>query len=83
MAGLKQQVATGGGPAQTLLADAALSGQLRQLPATSSTQRLDQSMEALQHNFLLCGYFRRQERKKSQAAGQWRHRISASPRFYL
>ena len=69
VAGLKRQVATGGGPVQTLLTDTALSGQLRQTVrnAELSTRKLDQSMEALQHNFLLRGYFRRQEKKKARA----------------
>lgn len=72
VAGLKRQVATGGGPVQTLLTDTALSGQLRQTVrnAAISTQKLNQSMEALQHNFLLRGYFRRQEKKKARASGQ-------------
>ena len=69
VAGLKQQLATGGGPAQTLLTDTALSGQLRQTVrhAALSTQKLNQSMEALQHNFLLRGYFRRQQKKRAKA----------------
>ena len=72
VAGLKRQVATGGGPAQTLLTDTAMSRQLRQTVrnAEQSTRKLDQSMEALQHNFLLRGYFRRQEKKKARADGQ-------------
>ena len=71
VAGLKRQVATGGGPVQALLTDTALSGQLRQTVrnAELSTRKLDQSMEALQHNFLLRGYFRRQEKKKARAEG--------------
>ena len=69
VAGLKRQVATGGGPVQTLLTDTALSGQLRQTVrhAEQSTHKLDQSMEALQHNFLLRGYFRKQAKKKARA----------------
>ena len=38
--------------------------------AALSTQKLNQSMGALPHNFLLRGYFRRQEKKKNRAAGQ-------------
>ena len=34
------------------------------------TQKLDQSMEAIQHNFLLRGYFRRHQKKKAKALGQ-------------
>jgi phospholipid/cholesterol/gamma-HCH transport system substrate-binding protein len=69
LAGLKRQVQTGGGPVQTLLTDTAMSGQLRQTirNAAQGSQKLDESMEALQHNFLLRGYFRRQEKKRAQA----------------
>ena len=72
LAGLQRQVQTGAGPLHTLLTDTAMSGQLRQTigNAALSTQKLNQSMEALQHNFLLRGYFRRQEKKKARAAGQ-------------
>ncbi len=70
LAGLQRQVQTGGGPLHTLLADTVMSGQLRQsmLHVEQSTRKLDQSMEALQHNFLVRGYFRRQEKKKLPAA---------------
>ena len=59
---------TGGGPLHKLLAESALSGQLRQSASNvaQGTQKLNQSMEALQHNFLLRGYFRRQKKKKAQ-----------------
>ena len=69
LAGLKRQVQSGGGPLHTLLADTALIGQLRQSVSNvaQGTQKLNQSMEALQHSFLLRGYFRRQEKKKTQA----------------
>ena len=73
LAGLQRQVQTGAGPLHTLLADTAMSGQLRQSMGnvTLGTQKLNQSMEALQHNFLLRGYFRRQEKKKkAQALGR-------------
>ena len=72
LAGLKKQVLSGTGPVHTLLADTALSGQLRESArnVAQSTHKLDQSMEALQHSFLLRGYFKRQARKKAQAATQ-------------
>lgn len=72
LAGLKRQLQAGGGPVHTLLTDTALSGQLRQTVRNTaqSTHKLDESMTALQHNFLLRGYFRRQAKKKAQAAGQ-------------
>ena len=68
LAGLKRQVQSGAGPLHTLLSDTAMSGQLRQSMSNvaQGTQKLNQSMEALQHNFLLRGYFRRQEKKKVQ-----------------
>ena len=76
LTGLQGQLHTGGGPVQTLLTDTALSGQMRQSMrnVTQSTQKLDQNMEALQHNFLLRGYFRRQAKQQARqhprAAGQ-------------
>ena len=70
LAGLKRQVLAGGGAVHTLLSDTAVSGQLRQSArhVAQSTQKLDQSMTALQHNFLLRGYFKKQAKKKAQAA---------------
>ena len=69
LAGLQRQVQSGSGPLHTLLSDTAMSGKLRQSVnnVAQGTQKLNQSMEALQHNFLLRGYFRRQERKKAKA----------------
>ena len=71
LAGLQRQVQTGAGPLHTLLADTAAAGQLRQSLSNvqQGTQKLNQSMEALQHNFLLRGSFRRQEKKKARALG--------------
>ena len=61
VASLRYQVQAGRGPVHTLLSDTALSGQLRQTVrnAAQSTHKLDESMVALQHNFLLRGYFRK------------------------
>ena len=72
LAGLQRQVQSGSGPLHTLLSDTAMSGKLRQSVnnVAQGTQKLNQSMEALQHNFLLRGYFRRQERKKAKALGK-------------
>lgn len=72
LAGLQRQVQSGTGPLHTLLADTAASRQLRQSMRNvqQGTQKLDQSMEALQHNFLLRGYFRRHQKKKAKALGQ-------------
>ncbi len=67
--GLHRQVQTGGGPVQTLLTDTATARQLRQTVGSvaQGTAKLNQSMTALQHNFLLRGYFRKQARKKARA----------------
>lgn len=70
MASLKQQVQTSGGPLNTLLVDTAMSQQLRRTlhNVEEGTEGFSQNMEALQHNFLLRGYFRRQAKKRAQAA---------------
>ncbi|GAB3841159.1 MlaD family protein [Hymenobacter jeollabukensis] len=62
---LQRQVQTGAGPVQTLLSDTTAARQLRQTVGNvaQSTQKLNQSMTALQHNFLLRGYFRRQAKQ--------------------
>jgi len=67
LSGLKRQLLHGAGPVPTLLADTALSGQLRQSArnVASSTKKLDESMTALQHNFLLRGYFKKQAKKQA------------------
>lgn len=67
--GLQRQVRTGGGPVQTLLTDTTAAHQVRQMMgnAAQSTAKLNQSMTALQHNFLLRGYFRKQAKKKARA----------------
>ncbi len=71
LASLKKQTETPNGPLHTLLADTALSRQLRQTigNAERGTAGFSQSMEALQHNFLLRDYFRKQAKKQAQAAG--------------
>ena len=72
LAGLQRQVQAGTGPLHMLLADTTAGRQLRQSVQNveQGTEKLNQSMEALQHNFLLRGYFRRQEKKKAQALGK-------------
>ena len=69
MASLQQQVRSPG-PVHTLLTDSAFSRQLRQSMqhVEQGTRGFSQSMEALQHNFLLRGYFRRQEKKRARQA---------------
>jgi phospholipid/cholesterol/gamma-HCH transport system substrate-binding protein len=61
LSGLQRQVQHGGGLLQVLLTDTAAARHLRQTMgnAAQSTVKLNQSMTALQHNFLLRGYFRR------------------------
>jgi phospholipid/cholesterol/gamma-HCH transport system substrate-binding protein len=69
---LQHQVQAGRGPVHTLLADTAMSHQLRQTMrhVEQGTEGFNQNMEALKHNFLLRGYFRKQAKKQAQAAGQ-------------
>ena len=65
MASLKRQVQTSGGTVNTLLTDTTMSRQMRQslTNVEQGTAGFNQSMEALEHNFLFHGYFRRQEKK--------------------
>ncbi|AHJ97520.1 hypothetical protein Hsw_1925 [Hymenobacter swuensis DY53] len=69
LANLKRQVATGAGPLHTLLNDTTASRQLRQTMqhVEQGTAGFNHSMDALQHNFLLRGYLRRQQRKQAAA----------------
>ncbi|MCI1188635.1 MlaD family protein [Hymenobacter sp. DH14] len=70
LANLKGQVANGAGPVHTLLGDTTASRQLRQTMhnVEQGTAGFNRSMEALQHNFLLRGYLRRQQKKQARAA---------------
>jgi phospholipid/cholesterol/gamma-HCH transport system substrate-binding protein len=55
-----------------LLSDSTFATRLRNTLANTeqATEKLDQNMEALQHNFLLRGYFRKQDRRnKEREAG--------------
>ena len=72
MAGLKRQVQASGGTVNTLLTDTTMSRQMRQslTNVEQGTAGFNQSMEALKHNFLFYGYFRRQEKKQARAAQQ-------------
>jgi phospholipid/cholesterol/gamma-HCH transport system substrate-binding protein len=51
-----------------LLADSSVATNLRQTiqHAESASQKLDENMTALQHNFLLRGYFKKQDKKKAK-----------------
>ena len=70
LASLRHQVQHGAGPLNTLLADTAMSRQMRQSlqNVEQGTAGFNQSMEALKHNFLFRGYFRRQAKKQAKAA---------------
>ena len=72
LAVLKRQVQTDHGPLNTLLTDTVLSRQLRQSVRNveAGTAGFSQNMDALQHNFLLRGYFRRQAKKQARAAAR-------------
>lgn len=55
-----------------LLADTTFAKKLKTTldNATSASAKLDENMEALQHNFLLRGYFRKQEKEKGKEKGK-------------
>ncbi|GAB3847191.1 hypothetical protein GCM10028822_08230 [Hymenobacter terrigena] len=65
LAGLKRQIQTPNGPLNTLLADTAMTRNLRQSlrNVELGTASFTQNMDALKHNFLLRGYFRKQAKK--------------------
>ena len=69
---LNQQLSDPSSPAGVLLNDkqaaADIKATLRNLQ--TSTQKLDENMEALQHNFLLRGFFRRKAKEANTANGQ-------------
>lgn len=54
----------------TLLSDEHVAAQLRSTiqNAESASQKLDENMEAMQHNFLLRGYFKKQAKQKQKEA---------------
>ena len=68
LASLKRQVQAGGGPVSTLLTDTAMSQRMRQslTNVEQGTAGFNQSMDALKHNFLFRGYFRRQAKKQAR-----------------
>lgn len=57
-------------PAGMFLNDPEMASQLKRTMNNleSSTEKLDENMEALQHNFLLRGFFRKQAKKEAKAA---------------
>jgi len=68
--GIQQDINTGKGPAHAILKDSALVERLAQSLSNleKGTDAFNQNMEALKHNFLLRGYFRRLEKKQRQEA---------------
>ncbi|HEY0610478.1 MAG TPA: MlaD family protein [Chitinophaga sp.] len=71
-AGVNQQLSSPQSAAGVLLNDPQTAQHLKQtiINLDSSTGRLNQNMEALKHNFLFRGYFRRQEKAAKKAAEQ-------------
>lgn len=61
-----------------LLADTAFANKLQKTldNAQDASAKLDENMEALQHNFLLRGYFRKKERREEREAEKARERES-------
>jgi phospholipid/cholesterol/gamma-HCH transport system substrate-binding protein len=66
---LTERIKSGDGGAGVLLSDSAFSRDLRKSMRNiqQGTDRFDQNMEALKHNFLFRGYFRRQEKQLRKA----------------
>lgn len=68
MMGIRKDVNTGGGTVHLLLKDTALAMKLNTSldNIQKGTDGFNQNMEALKHNFLLRGYFRKLEKKKNR-----------------
>lgn len=69
---VKQDLEHGKGPANAILKDSAMVTTLNRSLENirEGTQRFTEVMEALKHNFLIRGYFRRQERKIEKGQGK-------------
>lgn len=81
-AGINQQLKSDQTPAGVLLNDAETASNLKQTIRNleSSTGRLNENLEALKHNFLFRGYFRRQEKKrKKELEQQQKQQQQAAP----
>jgi phospholipid/cholesterol/gamma-HCH transport system substrate-binding protein len=69
---IQKEVDSGRGPANALLKDTALvlrlNNSLQNLE--QGTEAFSQNMEALKHNFLFRGYFKKQERRQKQTPGK-------------
>lgn len=72
VAGVRQDVNTGKGPVNALLKDSMLVIKLNTSldNIQKGTDGFNQNMEALKHNFLLRGYFKKQEKKKQPATNK-------------
>jgi phospholipid/cholesterol/gamma-HCH transport system substrate-binding protein len=72
VAGVRQDINTGRGMANALLKDSMMAEKLNASldNIRKGTDGFNQNMEALKHNFLFRGYFRKAEKKKEKAAKQ-------------
>lgn len=70
--GVKDNLRSPNSPAGVLLNDQKTAASLKQTISNleSSTEKLDANMEALQHNFLLRGFFRKQAKREKKEAAQ-------------
>lgn len=70
--GIQQDINTGKGPANAILKDSALVLKLSNSLSNieKGTAAFNQNMEALKHNFLLRGYFRKQEKKQKETGNK-------------
>lgn len=70
VAGIQKDLTHGTGPAHAVLKDSLLAASISQslLNIQNGTDGFNQNMEALKHNFLFRGYFRKLEKKKAEEA---------------
>jgi phospholipid/cholesterol/gamma-HCH transport system substrate-binding protein len=70
LAGIAQDINSSGGVVNAILKDTAVTAKLNASLGNieKATDGFNQNMEALKHNFLLRGYFKKMERRKSKAA---------------
>jgi phospholipid/cholesterol/gamma-HCH transport system substrate-binding protein len=70
--GVKENLQSENTPAGVLLNDAKTAEALKQTISNlqSSTEKLDENMEALQNNFLLRGFFRKKAKREKKEAEQ-------------
>jgi phospholipid/cholesterol/gamma-HCH transport system substrate-binding protein len=68
LADISSRITHGKGALGKLLHDTTLSSNISSTMSNlnSSTQKLDQNMEAAQHNFLLRGFFKKKEKEKQK-----------------